>query len=298
MGVVVWIGYTWSSSGATVFTSRDGTAMGTLAPLKTRLPEARERADACDDPHALADRLLADAQQCRDRSQAQCLRQQAVVLTLDLADRIARRYAGRGIDLEDLVQVGRMALVKAANGYRTGCGHGFVAYAGPTIAGEIKRHFRDCGWAVRPPRRLQEVRADLASEQERLTHDLHRDPTTAELAEAMGVAPEDVARARECSAAYRAVSLDLPVEHGSHPVEVVAAESGDIDRLLRVESVLHALHDLSERERRIVHLRFVEDRTQSEIGAVLGVSQMQVSRLLSAILAKLRVGLGETERAA
>ncbi|MGO4341421.1 sigma-70 family RNA polymerase sigma factor [Pedococcus sp. 2YAF34] len=250
------------------------------------------------EPHARADALLAEAQECADRDTALRLRQQAVVLTLDLADRIARRYAGRGIDLEDLVQVGRMALVKAANGYRTGCGHGFVAYAGPTIAGEIKRHFRDCGWAVRPPRRLQEVRADLSSEQERLTHDLHRDPTTAELAEALGVAPEEVVRARECSAAYRAVSLDLPVDHDSHAVEVVARESLDIDRMLRVDSVLHALHALTERERRIVHLRFVEDRTQSEIGEVLGVSQMQVSRLLSSILAKLRHGLDETERAA
>ena len=277
--------------------------MGTLAapttrPNVTALPAVHETTVHETEPHARADALLAEAQDCADRDTALRLRQQAVVLTLDLADRIARRYAGRGIDLEDLVQVGRMALVKAANGYRTGCGHGFVAYAGPTIAGEIKRHFRDCGWAVRPPRRLQEVRADLSSEQERLTHDLHRDPTTAELAEALGVAPGEVVRARECSAAYRAVSLDLPVDHDSHPVEVVARESLDIDRMLRVDSVLHALHALTERERRIVHLRFVEDRTQSEIGEVLGVSQMQVSRLLSSLLAKLRHGLDETERAA
>jgi RNA polymerase sigma-B factor len=272
--------------------------MGTLAPLKSRSQDAHRAAPHHDDPHARADRLLAEAEACTDRDRARALRQQAVVLTLDLADRIARRYAGRGLDLEDLVQVGRMALVKAANGYRTGCGHGFAAYAGPTIAGEIKRHFRDCGWAVRPPRRLQEVRADLASEQERLTHDLHRDPTIAELAEALGVQPDEVVRARECSAAYRAVSIDLPADHDSHPVEVVARESHDIDRMLRLDSVLHALHALTERERRIVHLRFVEDRTQSEIGEVLGVSQMQVSRLLSAILGKLRHGLGEDERAA
>jgi len=272
--------------------------MGTLAPLKTRPRQTPNRAPRADDLHARADELLAEAQECPEHERALALRQQAVVLTLDLADRIARRYAGRGIDLEDLVQVGRMALVKAANGYRTGCGHGFVAYAGPTIAGEIKRHFRDCGWAVRPPRRLQEVRADLASEQERLTHDLHRDPTTAELAEALGVVPEEVTRARECSAAYRAVSLDLPPDHEAPPVEVVARESADIDRMLRVDSVLHALHGLTERERLIVHLRFVEDRTQSEIGEVLGVSQMQVSRLLSSILGRLREGLGEAERAA
>jgi RNA polymerase sigma-B factor len=142
------------------------------------------------------------------------------------------------------------------------------------------------------------VRADLTSEQERLTHDLHRDPTTAELADALGVAPEEVTRARECSAAYRAVSLDVPHEPGSSPVEVVARESSDVDRLLQLASVVQALTELTERERRIIHLRFVEDRTQSEIGAVLGVSQMQVSRLLGAILARLRHGLDETGRAA
>ena len=154
-------------------------------------------------------------------------------MTLDLPERVARRYRGRGIDFDDLVQVGRLALVKAAQGYRTGCGHGFVAYAMPTISGEVKRHFRDCGWAVRPPRRLQEVRAELAVEEARLTQRLQRDPTMAELADTLGVESSEITRARECGAAYWTVSLDLPADHQGSQVELVADESSDIERLLR-----------------------------------------------------------------
>ena len=241
--------------------------------------------------HERVDVLLEEAEACEDRDRELRLRQEAVLLTLDLPERVARRYRGRGIDFDDLVQVGRLALVKAAQGYRTGCGHGFVAYAMPTISGEVKRHFRDFGWAVRPPRRLQEVRAELAVVEARLTQRLRRDPTIAELADTLGVESSDITRARECGAAYWTVSLDLPADHDGSRVELVADESSDIERLLRHRSVRHALASLTDRERTIVHLRFVEERTQSEIGEVLGVSQMQVSRLLASILARLREGM-------
>src|ERR687890_1346922 len=126
------------------------------------------------DPHRRADELLAEAVTCSDPCRAAALRQEAVMLTLDVADRVARRYLGRGIDYDDLVQVGRMALVKAAAAYRPDRGSGFVPYALPTVSGEVKRHFRDCAWLVRPPRRLQEARALLTSQEETLRQALHR----------------------------------------------------------------------------------------------------------------------------
>jgi RNA polymerase sigma-B factor len=247
--------------------------------------------------HERADELLVQAAGCSDPATSSRLRQEAVLLTLDLPERVARRYRGRGIDVEDLVQVGRMALVKAANGYRVGCGNGFASYALPTILGEVKRHFRDCGWAVRPPRRLQETRAQVAAEEERLTQDLHRWPTAHELAEALAVDVDEVRGARESAAAYTAASLDLPTDEGGG-IDVVARESADIERLLRLRVMCQGVARLSERERLIVHLRFVEEKTQAEIGEVLGVSQMQVSRLLASILATLRRELVDVAEAA
>ncbi|WP_344190556.1 sigma-70 family RNA polymerase sigma factor [Pedococcus aerophilus] len=248
--------------------------------------------------HELADQLLAQAEGCGDSAMVGRLRQQAVLLTLDLPDRVARRYRGRGIDSDDLVQVGRMALVKAANGYRVGAGNGFVSYALPTILGEVKRHFRDTGWAVRPPRRLQEVRVQVIAEEDRLSQDLRRWPTPGELAVALAVDVEEVRSARQSGAAYTAVSLDLPGDEDGGGVDVVARESADIDSLLRSRVVCDGVRRLTERERLIVHLRFVEERTQSEIGSVLGVSQMQVSRLLTSIIDGLRRDLVDVASAA
>lgn len=245
-----------------------------------------------------AEEVLASREQSADHAERRRAEQEAVLLSIDLADSVARRYCGRGIDADDLVQVARMALVKAARGYRRGKGPGFAAYAVPTISGEIKRYFRDCGWAVRPPRRLQEIRADVAAAEERLRQDLHRDPRPAELAEALGLSESEVREARQCAGAYQAVSLDVPAPTGAPAHEVVAVESEVFDRLEVRAALGAAVCDLSERERTILRLRFVEERTQSEIGAVLGVSQMQVSRLLSGILRRLRASMVESGCAA
>lgn len=262
--------------------------------------------DPCDDvggelgrgPHARAEALLVRALSSSSRAEVDSLREEAVLLTLDVPDQVARRYGGRGIDHDDLVQVGRLALVKAVRGYRTGRGSGFIAYALPTVSGEVKRHFRDCGWAVRPPRRLQEVRALLGAEEDQLTQRLRRVPTTDEMADALGLDRHEASLASQCGSAYRAVSLDLPDDVGGPRVEVAADESADIELMLRRTSVRRAVAELTDREKLIVRLRFAEDLTQSDIGRVLGVSQMQVSRLLTSILGRLRLGLGDAALAA
>jgi RNA polymerase sigma-B factor len=249
-------------------------------------------------PHDRAEALLQRALSTTDAAEAEALRDEAVLLTLDLPEQVARRYTGRGIDHDDLVQVGRLGLVKAAAGYRAGVGSCFAAYAMPTITGEVKRHFRDCGWSVRPPRRLQEVRALLGAEEEQLTQRLHRLPTRDEVADELGLDRAEVTRAKLCGSAYSAVSLDVPAEHGGALLDTVADESSDIDRMLILSSLRTVLSVLTERERLIIRLRFVDERTQSEIGRILGVSQMQVSRLLASILATLRAGLSDAAYAA
>ena len=166
------------------------------------------------------------------------------------------------------------------------------------MAGEIKRHFRDCGWAVRPPRRLQEIRASLSAAEEELRQEHHREPSTEELAASLDLKTDDIDKARECCAAYHAVSLDLPASVSAIEQQIGLPAADEYDAFDQRAALGHALSKLSERERAIVRLRFVEERTQSEIGAVLGVSQMQVSRLLAAIMARLRTDLLEAGCAA
>lgn len=220
-------------------------------------------------------------------------------LALPLADGIALRYRGRGIDVDDLKQVARTALVKAVTRYRPGSGRSFAAFASPTISGEIKRWFRDHGWSVRPPRRLQELRVLVSTQGERLRHELGREPTCAELADALAVAPSEVSEARVCSAGYHAVSLDMPTAGGTAVGEHLLAMSAPFAIVDSLDALRRALPLLTDRQRRVLHLRFVEELTQSEIGEEIGVSQMQVSRILSSTLAALREQLrdGDKDRA-
>jgi RNA polymerase sigma-B factor len=224
-------------------------------------------------------------------------------LALPLADGIAARYRGRGIELEDLEQVARTALVKAVLRYRPGAGCGFAAYACPTISGEVKRWFRDHGWAVRPPRRLQELRAQIATTQEKLRHQLGREPTSAELADTLTVSQSEVEQAKVCSAAYHATSLDAPTTAGTTVGEhLLATSSSPFTTIDSLDALHRAFADLTDRQRHVLRLRFVEDLTQSEIGELIGVSQMQVSRILATTLTTLRTRLSHdtnpTEHAA
>ena len=211
-----------------------------------------------------------------------------VVRTLPLADSFALRYSGRGIETDDLVQVARTALVKAVHRYRPGTGSGFAAFAAPTVSGEIKRWFRDQGWAVRPPRRVQELRASLVVEEERLRHDLARDPGDAELAAVLGVTADDVAEARMCSAGYHAASLDAPTAAGTTVGDHLLVTDGPADTIEVRDALRRALVQLTDRQRMVLRLRYVDELTQSQIGERIGVSQMQVSRILRNILDILR----------
>ena len=210
---------------------------------------------------------------------------------LDLARRVARRYAGKGEPMDDLVQVARVGLVKAARRYDPERGHDFVSYAVPTMLGEIRRYFRDACWTVRVPRGLQELSLRVSATTDRLARDLGRSPTASEVAAALDVSEEEVLEALESSWAYNADSLDAPV-HGGDGSVTIADRLGDDESPLEDvdarESLRRVLGTLPARERRILTLRFFGERTQGEIAQELGISQMHVSRLLSRTLTRLR----------
>lgn len=226
-----------------------------------------------------------------DPAERATLTESVVSATLPLADSLASRYTGRGIDSEDLVQVARTALVVAVGRYRPGAGRGFAAFAVPTIRGELKRHFRDAGWVVRPPRGLQELRAQVVRAEEDLRHVHGRDATAAEVAALVGCTAKDVDDARGCASAFAPGSLDAPTALGGTTGDLLA-DPWDLADSVELRSAVRAeIARLTPRERLILRLRFVDERTQSEIGEVVGVSQMQVSRLLSGVLRRLRDGL-------
>jgi RNA polymerase sigma-B factor len=210
---------------------------------------------------------------------------------LPLATGLAQRYRRGGEPLEDLVQVASLGLLKAIDRFEPDRGTAFSSFAVPTIAGEIKRYFRDKGWAVRVPRELQELAQRVDRTTDRLIHELGRAPTVSETADDLGLTQEEVLEAREAAAAHRAESLDHPGGDDpdaspvadtlgvSEPGYLQAEHSTTLDAMMWV---------LSDREREILRLRFVEDLTQSEIGQRVGVSQMHVSRLLRGAVMRLR----------
>lgn len=237
--------------------------------------------------------LLVQAQLASSAETRQAYLDQVVLLNGPVAESIAARYRQRGIEADDLVQVGYLGLVKAVHGYKPGEGPGFLAYAVPTISGEIKRHFRDFGWVVRPPRRLQELRSQVAATRSDLQQEKGRPPTSAELARRMKVPEGDLTEAEMADGCYSALSLDAPSRAGGAAVlaDHLIDESDPFDHIENMATLRPALERRSERDRQILRLRFVRGWTQEQIGKEIGVSQMQVSRLLTRILAELRLDL-------
>lgn len=215
--------------------------------------------------------------------------EQLVLLYLDLCTSMARRYDGRGIEHDDLVQVARLALVKAIRRYQPGHAPSFAAYAVPTISGELKRWFRDRGWVVRPPRRLQELRATVQSARASLEQELGTEPSDAELADALGAPVEQIREVSAASTGFRPLSLDCSSADDERPglAAFLACHDMDLESADDRVSLAEVLGDLDDEEREMVLMRFVEGMTQREIGEVSGVSQMQVSRRLRRITARL-----------
>lgn len=219
----------------------------------------------------------------RDRIAARCL---------PMADHVARHFNNRGESLEDLTQVARLGLINAIDRYDAEKGTNFVAFAIPTMMGEVRRYFRDHGWTMHVPRRIRDLHVQIGRARVYLTQDLGRAPTAGELATSLGVEHEVVVECLVAADAYQLKSIDAPVESGDQSPRMVADTVGHtddgIDRVLDRTAVRPLLEALPEMERTVLYLRFFESKTQSQIAAQIGTSQMQVSRILSRTLDKLR----------
>jgi RNA polymerase sigma-B factor len=242
--------------------------------------------------HSLLTAVRSLASDCADRAE---LRRQAIEDCMPFAERLARRFRDRGEPGDDLTQVAMVGLVNAIDGYDPTRGCEFVGYATPTIVGEIRRYFRDKGWRIKVPRRLQELRLQVNRARVELSQTQGGSPTNADIARHLDVSEDDVAEAVEIGRLYHPLSLSAPA--GPDTDLDVADPLGDEDPGMAAvdnrESVKPLLASLPERERNILTMRFFGDMTQSQIAAELGISQMHVSRLLSQTLSNLRAALVE-----
>ena len=223
------------------------------------------------------------------------VRNTLVELNLALVKFAASRFRSRSEPMEDIIQVGTIGLIKAIDRFELSRGVEFPTFAMPTIVGEIKRFFRDTSWSVRVPRRLQELRLDLAKAGDELAQQLDRAPTVGELAERLGLSNDEVVEGMAASQrVHRVSSLDAqPEEDDSEGAlaDRIGYEDHGLEGIEYVESLKPLIAELPPRDRKILSLRFVANMTQSEIGDELGISQMHVSRLLSRTLVRLRKGL-------
>lgn len=263
-------------------------------PESKRNPDPRVRERIARDARA-AGALASAADLSGERRHA--LKQRVIVEYLGLADAIARRFHGSGVEPNELRQVAYLGLTKAIQRFDADSGSGIAAFAVPTVSGEIKRYLRDATWAVRPPRALQELSLELRARVPALTQRLGREPTVDELATEVRRTPARVAEALRCMGGRQALSLDAPVGSGDGDDDLPGVSLGDAlpaypeDMEERVDlsvTLRSALRAIPLNERRAVHLRYFGDMTQVEIAAEIGVSQMQVSRLLRRGLASLR----------
>jgi RNA polymerase sigma-B factor len=243
----------------------------------------------------LTRRLLAEAAAAEPRERERLLAE-VVLANRCVAQAVARRYRNRGVEDEDLYQVAYEGLVRAVARYDTDRADDLLTYAVPVIRGGIQRHFRDRCWDVRPPRRIQVLQGQLNLTIDRLRSQLGREPTREELCSELDVTADELNQVEAAFGSFTAGSLDREIGNGTGLMlaDVLADEDGDPQAAEARVLLAPVIRSLSERDRRILYLRFFEDRTQQEIGEEIGVTQMQVSRLLSRITAELRESLGET----
>jgi RNA polymerase sigma-B factor len=228
-----------------------------------------------------------------DPAERERIRERLVNAYHDFVYFLARKFQNRGEPLDDIVQVGYLGLIKAIERFDPDLGYEFTTFATLTVAGEIKRHFRDKGTAIRFPRRLQELHQSVVRVNEQMKNELGREPTVAELAERLGVTPDDVTEAMEIGPAYVPLSLDQPVassdgQDSRSVSEQIGSPDPELDRVEMRDVLDRAMEHLTPRERSIMAMRFYEQMSQSEIARRLGISQMHVSRLQRAALEQLR----------
>lgn len=257
----------------------------------TLVPPAPAPYDAADGQETRAEttaRLfsrLADA----PADQRDALEEEIVRANMKVARDVASRYHGRSVAAEDLDQVAFLGLVKAVKGFDPAMGHDFLSYAVPTIRGEVRRHFRDLGWAIRPPRSIQEVQAKIFAAESELYQQLGRAPRPSEIARHIGVELDLVVDALGASGCFAPASLDAPTGEEADAIgQRIGGPEAGYDAAEARAALGPLMRGLSSRERRIVEMRFFRGCTQAEIGAEIGVTQMQVSRLLTRLLARLR----------
>jgi len=272
----------------------------TATPLDTAasqlgLPQPRGRDAREQHTHNLVESLA----QCSDEHERSDIRADLVATNMVVAQSIAHRYRGRGIPLEDLEQVAYLALTKAAQRFDPHAGHAFLAFCVPTIRGEVRRYFRDQGWMVRPPRRLQELQQRVLRSKAELTGTFGRSPTAQEVAENLEETVEDVLEALDGHGCFTPVSLDRPTsgENGDGAAlgELLGQEDSSQECAEARVVLAPAVRRLSDRDKRILRLRFFEGLTQREIADDIGVTQMQVSRLLTRIFSDIRDDLGVSD---
>ncbi|GGO90931.1 RNA polymerase sigma factor SigF [Wenjunlia tyrosinilytica] len=224
----------------------------------------------------------------------QYVRNTLIELNISLVKFAASRFRSRSESMEDIVQVGTIGLIKAIDRFELSREVEFPTFAVPYIVGEIKRFFRDTSWAVRVPRRLQELRLDLAKARDVLSQELDRSPTVAEFAECLDLSEEEIMEGLVAANSYSASSLDAQIEE-DETTSPLADRLGEVDPAMELVEDFHALApllaQLGERDRLILRMRFGEEMTQAQIGEELGISQMHVSRLLARTLTRLRTGL-------
>lgn len=224
------------------------------------------------------------------------LREQITALNMCVAEAVAHRYRGRGEIEEDLEQVAYLGLVKAVNGFDSGYHKDFLSYAVPTISGELKKHFRDHCWTVRPPRRIQELQRKIAAASEELGQECDHLPTTAQVADAIEVDRDEVDEALAADGCFTPASLDVGVGRTESTTvgDLIGDDDHGFDRVEARAVLSPVVRELSDRDRDIVELRFFHEWTQERIAQDLGITQMQVSRLIARIMSSLHEDITNT----
>ncbi|WP_205855939.1 SigB/SigF/SigG family RNA polymerase sigma factor [Phytoactinopolyspora endophytica] len=262
----------------------------------TRRPASQATSRNDVDRVELTHRLLKQAASAA-ADERRRLQDEAIVLNTGLAESIARRYAKRSDEQSDVTQVAYVGLVNAVRRYAPDRGIDFISFAMPTITGEIKRFFRDQGWTVRPPRRIQDLHRQITAATSHLSQTLGRSPSPEELADHLDEDVSDINEALGCRSCYTPVSIDAPTrtEEGASLSDMLGDDDANFDRSEATTALKPLCRELPDRDKRILYLRFFHGWTQQEIAQELGVTQMQVSRLLARILGRLRAGLGNLD---